>query len=236
MLDRIQIIQSLIKVTRAKNYLEIGVSKGGCFLKIRARYKMAVDPFFRISLEKKMKWLFKNPANINNHYFEQTSNDFFANHQPLLGRRSPKVVLVDGLHTYEQALEDVLNSLKFLEDGGVILMHDCNPLTEAAGYRGESPRQVKSLNLPGWNDVWNGDVWKAIIHLRSLNPELDVFVLDCDHGIGVVRKATATDRLDFKEEQIRNLSYADFNASRSRLLNLKPAGYFEEFLARVASK
>jgi hypothetical protein len=236
MLDRIQIIQSLIRVTKAKNYLEIGVSKGNCFLKIKAGYKIAVDPSFGINFEKKLKWLFRNSANFNNHYFEQTSNDFFANNHSLLKRKNPKVVLVDGLHTYEQALEDVFNSLKFLEEGGVIVMHDCNPLTEAAGYRGESPKQVKSLHLPGWNDVWNGDVWKAVVHLRSLNPELEVFVLDCDHGIGIVRKAPTTSRLNFDQAQIKNLSYADLNANRSQFLNLKPVEYFEEFVARMAAQ
>lgn len=234
MLDRIRIVQRLIDAIGAKNYLEIGVSKGGCFLNIRARYKMAVDPSFRIRPGKKLKYFFKNPSNINNHYFEMTSDDFFASQQKLLQERNPKIVLVDGLHTYGQALKDVYNSLSFLEKGGVIVMHDCNPLSEAAAYPADSLSHAMSLNLPGWNNIWNGDVWKTIVHLRALNPELEVFVLDCDHGVGIVRKSPAKNTLNFSEKEIQDLSYSDFEARRVEMINLKSPDFFENFVKELA--
>src|SRR5688572_7196691 len=209
MLNRIKIVQALIRATRAKSYLEIGVNNGACFLRLKAPFKMAVDPSFKMKPGRKLKYFFKNPSNVNNHYYQQTSDDFFALQQDVLKQRNPKVVLIDGLHTYEQALRDVYNSLKFLEDGGVIVMHDCNPLSEAAAYPAQSIDHARSLNLPGWTNVWNGDVWKTVVHLRALHPELEVFVLDCDHGLGIVRKAPAKYALKLSEQQINNLSYSD---------------------------
>jgi hypothetical protein len=233
MLNRIKIVQTLIRATGAKNYLEIGVNNGACFLRIRAPYKMAVDPSFKMKAGRKLKYFFKNPSNVNNHYFELTSDDFFATQQNVLKERNPKIVLIDGLHTYKQALRDVYNSLKFLDEGGVIVMHDCNPLSEAAAYPAESIDHARTLNLPGWTNIWNGDVWKTIVHLRALNPELEVFVLDCDHGIGIVRKSPSKSRLNFSEAQVNNLSYADLQSDRVNMINLKPAEFFEEFVRQL---
>ena len=38
--------------------------------------------------------------------------------------------------------------------------------------------------------VWSGDVWKAIVYLRSTRPDLRVAVLKCDLGVGIVRKGS----------------------------------------------
>ena len=37
------------------------------------------------------------------------------------------VIFIDGLHEYEQCQRDCLNSMKFLNDGGIILFHDFLP-------------------------------------------------------------------------------------------------------------
>jgi hypothetical protein len=229
MLDRIKIIQRLIRVTGAENYLEIGVNNGRCFLRVKAARKMAVDPSFKIPPGRKFKYLLKNISNFNNQYFEQTSDDFFSSHAALLKQHKPQVVFVDGLHTYEQALRDVLNSLAFLDEGGVVLMHDCNPLTATAAYPANSIDHAKA-SLPDYKGVWNGDVWKAVVHLRALHSDLEVFVLDCDHGIGVAKKGSARNSLNLSWEEIQKLTYKDLEANRNTLLNLKAPEFFEQFL------
>lgn len=235
MLNRIKIIQRLIKTTGTRNYLEIGVNNGACFLRLKASNKFAVDPSFKIAPGRKLKYFIKNPANVNNRYFEQTSDDFFASQKEFLQNNRPGVVFVDGLHTYEQSLRDVMNSLSFLDDNGVILMHDCNPLSEIAAYPAESIDHAKAT-LNGYHGIWNGDVWKAIVHMRSLMPELDVFVLDCDHGIGVVRKRPSTNQLNFSGQEIRQLSYEDLDRNRTSFLNLKSPDHFEAFIDQLAEE
>jgi hypothetical protein len=235
MRDRIKIIQRLIRATGATNYLEIGVNNGACFLRLKAAHKMAVDPAFKISRDRKLKYYLKNTANFNNHYFEQTSDDFFASKTEVLAQHSPGIVFVDGLHTYEQSLRDVINSLTHLKPGGVVLMHDCNPMTESAGFPADSIDHAKA-KLNDYHGIWNGDVWKAIVHMRSLHSDLEVFVLDCDHGIGVVRRGKPHDTLNYSRTQVRELSYEDLAENRALLLNLKTPAFLEEFIQSIISE
>jgi hypothetical protein len=230
-MDRILIVQDLIDVSAAKNYLEIGVRNGSCFLQIKCNYKMAVDPSFQIKRRHKLKYFFKNLPNLNNRYFEETSDDFFKSQQKLLLQKKPKIVLIDGLHTYEQSLRDVQNTLTYLEEGGVIVLHDCNPVSTAAASPADSIEEAKKL--PGWSGIWNGDVWKTIVHLRWLNPELEVFVIDCDHGVGIVRKRPVKNKLSYSKQQIQDLSYKDLESDRVNLLNLKTEDFFREFLKQL---
>lgn len=233
MFNRIQIIQRLIHARKAKNYLEIGVSGGACFLRIKASKKMAVDPSFKIPVGRRLKYILKNPCNINNSFFEKTSDDFFRDERQALAHAPPDIVFVDGLHTYHQSLQDVLNSLAVLNDEGIILMHDCNPVTETAAFPAASIHDAKK-QLDDYKGIWNGDVWKAVVHLRSLHKDLEVFVLDCDHGVGIVRKGTPLDTLDFREDDIERLTYQDLERHRKRFLNLKPPEYLEGFVGRVS--
>ena len=230
MLNRIQIIQRLINATNAKTYLEIGVNNGRCFLRIKARRKIAVDPAMKIPAGRKLKHIIKNPFNLYSRYFEKTSDDFFRDRAE--ATKKPDIVFVDGLHTYEQSLRDVLHSFAVLQDGGLVLMHDCNPPTATAAFPAASMDDAN--NLEDYKGVWNGDVWKAVVHLRSLHADLEVFVLDCDHGVGVVRKGVPTDMLNFSENEIAQLTYDDLARNRKRFLNLKAPDYFEEFVMRVS--
>jgi len=233
-LDRTAVIQKLIDKKQAQTYLEIGVNRGRCFLKIKAPYKIAVDPRFLIPAQKKFRYFLKNPSNFNNHYFEQTSDGFFESEGALLKRKPLDIAFIDGLHTYEQSLKDVINTLKFLKDGGVIVVHDCNPLTEAAAYPAESLEHAESMNLDGWESDWSGDVWKAIVALRASREDLNVFVLDCDHGLGIITRSKPETRLKFSEDEVAGLSYKDFTENRDDFLNLKGPAYFQDFLRNLA--
>ncbi|HET7178618.1 MAG TPA: class I SAM-dependent methyltransferase [Chryseosolibacter sp.] len=236
MLNRIQIIQRLIRATGARTYLEIGVNTGTCFLRIKASRKLGVDPDLKIPVGRRLKYFVKNPTNLNSQYFEETSDDFFEKHADLLRAHRPEIVFIDGLHTYEQSLRDVLNSLKFLAEDGFILMHDCNPLTKAAAYPARSFEDVVSLNLPDYGGIWNGDVWKSIVHLRSLHRDLDVCVLNCDHGIGVLRRGDGTSGASLSADTIAGLTYEDLAANREQLLNLKSPEFLDKIIAGVVTR
>jgi len=162
-MSRIDIIQNIINKKKAAKYLEIGVKRGNCFLLIRAKKKYAVDPTFRIPWKLKLKWMTKNPCNIFAKYFEERSDDFFDRKNHTGGY---DVVFMDGLHTYKQALMDVDNSLLYLNEKGVIVVHDCSPPHEAAAYPAGSYEHAALSNLPGWTGEWCGDVWKTIVYLR----------------------------------------------------------------------
>ena len=221
-MDRIKVIQEIINKKKAKTYLEIGVSRGHCFLKIKTHIKIGVDPNFLIP--KKEKFIMskiRNPTNLFNKYYKTESDSFFNKPPKILSKKGIDVAFIDGLHIYEQALVDVKNTLKYLKKGGVIILHDCNPITEESAYPAKLSNDSKSLNLPDYVGSWCGDVWKTIVNLRSLHQELNVFVLDCDYGLGIVTVGNPENTLDFSLEEIRALNYSDLEANREKFLNLK---------------
>lgn len=107
-MDRIEIINKLIKSINGKKYLEIGVEGGLCFPNIQAEYKVGVDPDIH------------SKATV-----KETSDSFFEKNTEFFD-----VVFVDGLHLAEQVEKDVINSLKVLNDGGYIVCHDLLPTQE----------------------------------------------------------------------------------------------------------
>jgi hypothetical protein len=231
-MKRIEVVQRIIDKKKARRYLEIGVSNGTNFFRIKARQKTAIDPHFKFSGKRKAEWILKNPRNLTAKYCECTSDDFFSSAGS--GARFD-VVFIDGLHTYEQSLRDVVSSLARLEKGGVIVIHDCNPLSQAAAHPAESFQQAATLNLPGWEGSWSGDVWKTVCYLRSQRRDLRVFVLNCDGGLGIVTKGEPDNPLDLSEEELDRMTYEDLAKERKGLLNLKAEGYLFEFLETVGS-
>ncbi len=242
-MNRVELIQGVFKRTSFKNYLEIGALSGNTFLRIKAKYKTAVDPSFKIPFEKKVKWLIKEPKNFNNKYFKEESDSFFTNRKTYLKKvGSLGVVLVDGLHTFRASLNDVLNSLKYLDKNGIIIMHDCYPSNEAAALPTKLfPTEQEQKSAKGWTGEWCGDVWKTIPYLlENLQGLLDVHVLNCDHGLGIIRIKNKIDEKDLviSESQfskINKLTYKDFEQNTEALLNLKPADYAETILSEISA-
>lgn len=203
-----------------KNYLEIGVENGHIFFRIKSTFKVAVDPKFIFDASRRFGKAILNPYNLTNQYFEKTSDDFFAQDaQRVFAGKKLQLALVDGMHEYHFALRDVENTLNYMGDDGVIIMHDCNPQTLGAAGRFED-----------WEvGEWNGDVWKTIIHLRSQRPDLTVFVLDCDQGLGIVTRKKPDSVLDFTPAQVEALTYDGLVQNREKWLNLKSTAYFYEY-------
>jgi len=219
---RCQVVQAVIAWQRAKKYLEIGVDTGDNLQFIYAPIKLAVDP---IPAAPRVR---SEVSGGRAQYFEMTSDQFFTDHATLFEGQPVDVVFVDGLHTHSQALKDVENCLKYLADGGVILMHDCNPTTEAMAISAESYEEAVEQREPGESTDWTGDVWKAIVHLRSQRNDVTAHVLDCDYGIGVVIKRPTSEPLELPS--VDQLTYSDLAANRAQYLGLTPAGDLWELL------
>lgn len=227
--NRIRAVQQALAMRSNPVYLEIGVSRGQAFQRISADVKLAVDPAFRLT--ERTRELADAKGRVVK-YFETTSDAFFENETTLLEQNPVDVALIDGLHTYEQVVRDVENTVRFLKDDGVIFLHDCNPPFELAGRRADSWDEFMAQQSgPLKIGIWNGDVWKAIVELRSTRPDLVVGVLKCDQGVGFVRKGSPESTLSYSPKQVAALTYADLKADRKRLLNLKPPRYLDEFLA-----
>lgn len=233
---RTDVIQKIIDKKKALRYLEIGVNNGDNFFPIEVAQKVAVDPSFAFSPERKIEWDAKNPYNATAEYITATSDDFFAQAAatPLFD-----VVFIDGLHTYEQSLQDVLNSLEQLNDHGVIVMHDCKPPHLGAACPAKSLKEAEDMQnneetrIPEWTGEWCGDVWKTICYLRSYRKDLKVFVLDCDYGLGIVVKGKPDGDFDLSKETLATMNYKEIIDGEYKLLNLKDESYLFEFLDTI---
>ena len=217
-------IQRSLDALGGRRYLELGVKDGACFHALEADTKVGVDPRFAFRLPFLARARAALGARSGTLYFPTTSDAFFERH----GRRLAPfdVVFVDGLHTYEQAYRDVRNALAVLRPGGVVLVHDCNPQTAAAA----APSLTEAARTDGFTGDWNGDVYRAIVRLRT-DDGLDVSVLDADQGVGVVRRGTHAWRVAHTVEEIEQLDYAELERDRVRLLGLRPASDLDALLA-----
>lgn len=235
MMTRIQVLNAIIKKKNVQNYLEIGVNRGKCLFNIvGTKKRFAVDPFFNFSLWKKVRACILNPHTLKNDYFEVTSDAFFAENKALLEANILDLAFIDGLHTYEQSLLDTVNTLKYLDDNGVIVLHDCNPLDALAAHPAISIDHARKEleNHKDWKNIWNGDVWKTIVYIRKNHPELSAFVLNTDHGLGFVFKKPQGQLPEIFNtiDSIDTLDYDFLAKHREDLLDLKPVSYFESFL------
>jgi hypothetical protein len=229
--DRILLAQASLDALGRGTYLEIGVNTGTSFIPIRTKRKLGVDPTYILSRRRLFGFAVISFLKIRvERMFCMTSDDFFRTNEALLNRYGIDVCLVDGLHTYEQALRDVYNVLRYLQPKGVILVHDCNPTTELMARPATAIKDLIDEGIQGWDGAWSGDVWKALVHLRALRNDVSAFVLDCDTGIGVVTKGLRRDSVSCTEADIRAMGYTALCGDRKALLGLRPSEYFEEFL------
>ena len=172
-------------------YLEVGVwIPQHNYDKIIAPIKESVDP--RLDYK---------------YTYNMTSDSFFKNH---VGDKMYDVIFIDGLHTEEQSYTDAKNSLDHLNDGGYIIMHDCNPTEEWHA------RENEEDDAPG--PAWTGTVYKSFMHLKNDFRNYSCFVIDEDWGCGIITKRPILENIGGKYNP--NISWKEFHENRIDLLQL----------------
>src|SRR6185436_832014 len=79
-MERLEVIQQVIRKRNLKTYLEIGVLGGHVFFKVNCRRKIAVDPHFKFNWRGRLGETIRNPDNMTARDFETTSDAFFERH------------------------------------------------------------------------------------------------------------------------------------------------------------
>lgn len=167
---RWDIINHLIKKYNYKSYLEIGYFKGWSFDNVECEHKLAVDPNPSKD-ERQMKMpMGAHIAGENWELFKGTSDTFFKVPETF----KYDIIFIDGDHHAEQVYKDIENSLKHLNPGGTIVLHDCNPPTYEHTTTGDR----------GGN--WNVTVYKIAMLWATNNPYF--YTIDTDWGIGVLKR------------------------------------------------
>jgi hypothetical protein len=199
-MTRTEVINYLIEKYNFKSYLEIGVQyPDSNYKKINVETKVGVEPFPLVD----MRGL---------GVMEVDSDKFFDS---IAKDKTFDIVFIDGLHTREQCLRDILNSLNHLNEGGVILVHDCLPTQEYQTTHEDNGRE------------WTGDVWKSIVDIQSKN-DIEACTIDTDWGIGFIRKKP-TDNPN-QELELMDLDWSTYESMRNQLLNIKTIDQWINFL------
>ncbi|MFA6922789.1 MAG: class I SAM-dependent methyltransferase [Bacteroidales bacterium] len=169
-MNRIELINYLIKRYNYKKYLEIGCNKNECFDNIICENKIGVDPY--------------NGGNVR-----MNSNKYFLlNKLNVFNKQNFDIVFIDGLHYSVQTYKDIKNSLKILNKAGTIIVHDCHPINEK-----------EALFPDQGTKNWNGDVWKALVYYRQ-NPDIDIVTANFDWGCGIIKIRQNTDIINLNKK------------------------------------
>ena len=181
--SRFDIINKIIKKKEFKSYLEIGCQSDINFSKIIVNKKVGVDP--QSGGTHRM---------TSDEFFEQNNSNF-------------DLIFIDGLHLYEQVLRDIDNSLKILNDNGVILIHDC------------LPSKIWHQTIPQTHSSWNGDVWKSIVKSRT-REDIDTYTIKADQGLGLILKRKNKDILNHEIQNFKRLTFKEYYTNHNKFMRI----------------
>lgn len=138
-------------------YLEIGIRTGRSLGRSRCR-SVGVDPAFAI----------KEELHCDVSLFRTTSDEYFSRPDPLepTGGTPFDLAFIDGLHFFEFALRDFINTERYSSTRGVIFFDDMMPNSVD-----EAARLKHTL-------FWTGDVYSMVEVLRRYRPDLTVLTID----------------------------------------------------------
>ncbi len=200
---RAEVVQALLDLYQEPSYLEIGVCDGSTFHAVSAGRKIAVDIDFAFDLDAARAAV----AGQQIAFHQCPSDDYFAR---IAGTDRFDVIFIDGLHTFEQTLRDLLNAIGQLREGGVIVIDDVLPHTYAASL--PSLEQARAFRASrGITSIdWMGDVYRLVFFLRDFMPGYSFATLLENHGQTVLwrqpRHIAAQPR---SVEEVSRLSFAD---------------------------
>jgi hypothetical protein len=214
-------INQLIAAFELDNYLEIGVNTGDTFEAINAPVRHAVDVNFGYDISQR--------GGVNCRYFKMRSDEYF-----ICGEQFKDIDFsyIDGLHTFEQTLKDLLNVISLANERTIIMVDDCLPRDWFSSLpdQAECYKQRRTFTTTDFNWAWNGDVFKLVPFVHDFLPAFDYASYKDDGGqlkllIWRARQLKVRKSLFGNLETISRLDYSDVE-------DLMPY-YFEKTLASV---
>jgi len=132
---------------------------------------------------------------------KMTSDDFFKSNKEFFD-----VIFIDGLHSYEQCSNDCINSMKFLNENGLIIFHDMLPRSDVEEKQDMS-----------------GDVWKVACEILKIN-DAKFVIANIDQGVGILKinKNSKYSRIpDIKEKKFSD--YINYFKKNLPIVNCQEA-------------
>ena len=204
-----EVLRWLHEHLKPATYLEIGVFRGNSL-------KLAVPPTIALGIDPSPVVDDLWPAQT--HVLGITSNQFFVRHtlQEFFGVNYFSLAFVDGLHQFEQAIDDIFHLELYAQPESIIVIHDTIPLDEKT-----SSRQRNTM-------FHTGDIWKVIPFLKHYRPDLELVTIRTGpSGLTLIRQLNPAWKRsrDVEAEaidQFRNLSWEYFKQHRDEFLETIP--------------
>ena len=193
------ILNFLVEKYKFQSYLEIGVNYNGAnYNQIQITNKEGIKPQ---PLEYPISQVYSDV------FFKITDEN-----------KKWDLIFNEGVHTLEQTYIDARNSIKHLNEGGFILIHDCNPPTE---YHQRPYEEFVKMG-----GAWNGQAYRAFIRLKNELRDWSCFVIDIDWGCAILtpRKILKNIQLTYG---IGRITWEIFDKNRKELMQIITAEEFE---------
>ena len=228
MLSRAHVVGSFLALYPDATDLEVGVNQGETFLAVSAAKKVAVDPNFTFDTV--------SVTAPGMEFHPIRSDTYFASRSAALDRFD--VIFLDGLHTFEQTLRDLMNAVANLAAGGVIVIDDVIPNSFDASLpdleQVHTLRQISARTGVPWpsDGSWMGDVFKLVFFIDTFMQQYSFATVQENHGqcIFWYQLRPANTILQRSMEQICRLDYRDTLLNR-HTFNILP---LDQIVAQVA--
>jgi hypothetical protein len=157
--DRHEFLTVVHERYQPRSYLEIGINDGLGLARSTTR-TIGVDPDFRIEVE----------LACDLELVKTTSDEFFARADALSWFSEGVVdfTFIDGLHIFEFALRDFMNTERLSTSASVVVLDDVLPRSVS-----EAARHQHTL-------LWAGDTYKVTAVLERYRPDLTTVLLDTE--------------------------------------------------------
>ena len=139
-------------------YLEIGVETGRSLM-------LANEDCLSIGVDPRPVLFF--PLTNNTQVFNLTSDNFFETEiNKVLENKKIDFAFIDGMHNFEYALRDFINTEKHANPNSIIAIHDILPMDELTS------RRIRETGF------WTGDIYKLVLILKEYRPDLKIYNSD----------------------------------------------------------
>ena len=152
------LIVQLVKSINCKTYLELGIYDGSTL----TRVSQFVPRVIGVDI---------TDLRINKNVGEfhlSTTHDFLQNFNEMVD-----IIFIDADHSFKSVKEDFKNSLKLLNEFGVIILHDTDPISEKYLDKG-----------------YCGDSYQMIDWVKKEYPEMDIVTLPVSEaGLTIIKRS-----------------------------------------------
>jgi hypothetical protein len=111
------------------------------------------------------------------------------------------IILVDPFHEYDTSYRDLSNAFDLIDEGGMLVVHDCLP---------PSAEIATPEFIPG---DWCGVTYRAYLDFVRARLDLEYKTVDVDYGCGLIRKLDRRSRWTKSLQMIKG-SFLDPNSRR----------------------